>query len=187
MAASVLRAHAAHFVVFGLPVLALVLVVGWQEARARWAPRDGSEESEPPLEPRSVGLRTAGWGLFFAAFVHAFVMPAHFRASVLYGVFFALLAIIQIVCAWYIARHPDRRFVRAVAISSASVLVLWLVTRTTGLPIGPTPWRPEGFGAADEISSALEALTVWGCWIALHPHAHSTHRHIDGSRSAVAR
>jgi hypothetical protein len=64
------------------------------------------------------------------------------------------------------------------------VVILWIVTRTTGIPLGPTPWRPEAYGAADEISSALEALTVWGCWIALHP---TPARHGIGSRSAVAR
>ncbi|HEX4490961.1 MAG TPA: hypothetical protein VH914_07125 [Acidimicrobiia bacterium] len=182
MAVSVFRAHAAHFVVFGLPMLALVGAIGWQELRARWTPHTATA---PAPEPGSVGLRTAAWGLVIAAFIHAFVVPAHFRASALYGAFFTVLAVVQVACAWRIAGTPGRALVRAIAISSACVVVLWLVSRTTGLPVGPTPWRPEGFGAADEISSALEALTVWGCWIALHPLA--ARRGIEGSRSVVAR
>jgi hypothetical protein len=181
MGVSVVRAHAAHFVVFGLPVLALVFTVGWQELRARWTPPERA--AEPAPERGSVGLRTAAWGLLVAALIHAFVIPAHFRASALYGAFFTALALVQIACACWIVRQPSRRFVRAVAISSASVVVLWVVSRTTGLPIGPTPWRPEGYGAADEISSALEAVTMWGCWIALHA---EPVRH-QGARSAVAR
>jgi hypothetical protein len=183
MAVSVFRAHAAHFVVFGLPVLALVIAIGWQEVRAR-APQRRAP-SAPPPEPGSVGLRTAGWALFFAAFIHAFVMPAHFRASILYGVFFTVLALVQFACAWWIARRPSRNFVRAVAISSACVVVLWVVTRTIGIPLGPTPWQAERYGAADEISSALEALTVWGCWIAMHPQP--MRQRIGESRSVVAR
>jgi hypothetical protein len=167
MAVSVVRAHAAHVVVFGLPVIALVGAVGRQELRARSAARPRTEAR--PLDPGSVGLRTAGWALLVAALVHGFVIPAHYRASMLYGLFFTVLALVQISCAWWIVRRPGRAFVRAVAISSACVIVLWVVTRTTGIPVGPTPWRAEGFGAADEISSALEAVTMWGCWIALHP------------------
>jgi hypothetical protein len=182
MAVTVFRAHAAHFVVFGLPVVALVFAIGWQEVRARWVPRERIPESPP--EPRSLGLRTAGWGLLVAALIHAFVIPAHFRASGLYGAFFTVLALVQIACAAWIVRRPSRGFVRAVAVSSACVVGLWIVTRTTGIPIGPTPWRAEGYGAADEISSALEALTVWGCWIALHP---EPVRPVTRSRSVVAR
>lgn len=182
-AASVFGTHAAHFVVFGVPVLALVGAVGWQELRARRPPRRAA--AEPAPEPRSIALRTAAWGLVLAALVHTIVTPAHFRASVLYGVFFTALALVQVSCARSIARHPSRGFVRAVAISSACVIVLWVVSRTTGLPIGPTPWRAEGLSAADEISSAAEALTVWGCWMALHPHP--TPRRIAASRSAAPR
>jgi hypothetical protein len=185
MAVSVFRAHAAHFVVFGLPVVALLASVGWQEARARLRMRAGAvaDLAEPPPEPGSVGLRTAAWGLAVAALIHAFVIPAHFHAFVLYGVFFTVLALAQVACAGWIARHPSRRFVLAVAISSACVVVLWIVSRTTGLPVGPTPWHREGFGAADEISSAVEALAAWGCWIALHPQP-MRHR-VTGPRTAA--
>jgi len=183
-AVSVFRAHAAHFVVFGLPVAVLVASVGWQELRAR-RPAAPPRPAEPAPEPGSIALHTAAWGLVLAALVHAIVIPEHFREYVLYGVFFSALAAVQLACAWWIARRPQRRFVRAVAISSACVVGLWIVSRTTGLPIGPTPWRPEGFGAADEISSAAEALTVWGCWMALHPH--SARREVSRSSSVVAR
>lgn len=42
--------------------------------------------------------------------------------------------------------------------------MVWAISRTTGLPVGPAPWRPEPVGAIDSIATADEltlALLVW--------------------------
>jgi hypothetical protein len=185
-AASVFRTHAAHFIVFGLPVVALVATVGGQELRARMRARDGraheprasepcaldaTREAERALDRGSVGLWVATGGLAVSALVHASVIREHFHEYVLFGVFFTLLFLAQGAIAVLIAFRPARATVRAVALASAWVVVLWLVSRTTGLPFGPEVWEPERYGALDAVASAAELLTVIGCLAALYPHA----------------
>jgi hypothetical protein len=41
---------------------------------------------------------------------------------------------------------------------SVLVVALWVISRTSGLPIGPAPWRPEPMGLIDALASADEAL-----------------------------
>jgi hypothetical protein len=171
-AVSVLRAHAAHFVVFGLPVAALVGTVGFQELRSRVRgaatdPAMGRWRRELPLDRTSIGLRLASVGLLASALIHASVIREHFGEYVLYGVFFSLLSAVQALVGVWIAFRPSRRLLRAVALTSVWVVVLWVVSRTTGLPIGPEPWRPEAWGALDVAASCAELVTAIGCWSAL--------------------
>ena len=49
---------------------------------------------------------------------------------------------------------------RLFAATNAAVIGLWLLTRTTGLPVGPEPWEAEAVGTADLLCSALEAVLV---------------------------
>jgi hypothetical protein len=192
VAVSVFRAHAAHFIVFGLPVIALVATVGWQELRTRWTTRGGrhGSGSDPqrsgaarPLDRESIGLRLASVGLFVSALLHASVIREHFREYFLYGMFFTLLATAQAVLGMRIAVRPKRATVRAVAATSVWVVVLWLASRTTGLPIGPEPWRPEAYGAFDVAASCAELVTAIGCWSALHHWSMS--RRVVGRTSVV--
>jgi hypothetical protein len=37
-------------------------------------------------------------------------------------------------------------------------VLLWIVSRTVGLPIGPERWTPESVGAIDSIASADELV-----------------------------
>jgi hypothetical protein len=50
----------------------------------------------------------------------------------------------------------SRRF----AALNAAVILLWLVSRTIGLPVGPEPWQAEAVGTADLVCSGLEAAVV---------------------------
>ena len=177
VSALVLRGHLVHFVVFGLPVAWLVGAVGLQEIRGRREERAAAGAGPTPvprtmssaerLDGRSAGLRMAACGLLAAAAVHAFVIPEHFREFVLYGVFFTALSAAQVVVAAIVTFRPDRRTVRWVAIGSAWVVVLWLVSRTSGVPIGPEPWQPEAFTRLDIAATCAELLTLAGCLLQL--------------------
>jgi hypothetical protein len=191
LSASLLRSHGAHFVVFGLPVAVLVSTVGWQELRGRLRERaDARAGAESPVRrPRPTsdlptdGLWVAAAGLVAAAAIHATVITEHFREYVLFGVFFVALAIAQFWLAAVLVRHPDRRTVRYVAVASVWVVALWVVSRTTGLPIGPEPWRPEAFGGLDIASSCAELITAVGClthlWL-VRDHRRLPARHLTG-------
>src|SRR6202035_4368278 len=98
----------------------------------------------------------AGIGLVTAAVVHSLVAPQHFRVSLAYGLFFVAVTITQALFALILFRRPDGRTVRWVALSSAALVLLWLMSRTTGLPVGPEPWRTESFGAFDVLASVAE-------------------------------
>jgi|tagenome__1003787_1003787.scaffolds.fasta_scaffold20985802_5 hypothetical protein len=166
LSTSVWRGHAAHFLVFGVPILALAAAVGWQEIRARLQETSARTDVDEPVQASELGaygLVIAGAGLAVAAGLHAAVISEHFRESTLYGSFFTILAIAQCWLAVVVLRRPGKPVVRCVAWSSVWIVALWIVTRTTGLPIGPEPWQPEAFGAFDIASSAAEIVTIAGC------------------------
>jgi hypothetical protein len=161
--AVVWRGHLAHLVIFGIPVAGLVAAVGWQEIRGRYGKRDPWDS----IGRRSAGLRVAAAGLVAAAVIHAVAIPEHFREYWLYGAFFVALTAAQLLLAVVVTFRPERRTVQFIAVGSVSILALWLITRTGGLPVGPEPWRPESFGDLDIAASCAELATSLGCLVHL--------------------
>ena len=93
-----------------------------------------------------------------AGLIHIVAAVDHLEEYTLYALFFAVLALAQF--AWGIALYQSqtRKLMMIGAVTSMLVVTLWLASRTTGLPIGPTPWSPEPVGAIDTIASADEFL-----------------------------
>lgn len=110
--------------------------------------------------PRSVANR--GWrqGVALAsgcaATVHLAVMPPHFAQSAWYGAFFLVAAASQLVYAAAVLVRPTRRLLLAGTVGCGAVVVLWLLTRTIGVPIGPARGATEPFGLLDVLASAAE-------------------------------
>jgi hypothetical protein len=153
------QGHAVHLLVFGLPVAGLVATICWQELRGRRSP-----SVESPLRHRaSPGVRVAVIGLAVAAVVHLTVIREHFREDALYGCFFVALAAAQCGLALLLTLRPERGTMRSVAVMSGCVVALWLVSRTTGLPLGPEPWQAEAFGKFDVLATCAEIVTALGC------------------------
>jgi hypothetical protein len=101
------------------------------------------------------------WG---AALIHISAAIGHVHESGLYVLFFALLAPTQLAWGFLVCRRSTRELLLAGAALSLLVGAVWLMSRTTGLPVGPEPWRPEAVGAVDAIATADElalALLVW--------------------------
>jgi hypothetical protein len=103
----------------------------------------------------AVALLSAGAGA-----IHAAVIEDHLREWWLYGTFFAVAATLQFLGTVLILRRPSRPILIAAAVANGVVVVLWFVTRITGLPVGPEPWTPERFGALDVVASIFEVLLV---------------------------
>lgn len=101
----------------------------------------------------SAALLTLG-----AAFIHLAVAPEHLREYVPFGVFFLTVGSAQIILAVELAVRPTRRLAGLMAAGSLALVGLWFVSRTIGLPIGPTPGQPEGVGLTDIICNILE---IW--------------------------
>ena len=101
--------------------------------------------------------------LFFsAALIHLSAAVGHAGESPLYAVLFNLLALVQHGGGVVLLRsaRPQRSLLLAGAVLCAGVLGVWLLSRTTGLPLGPTPGRAEAVGPLDVLASIDELAVV---------------------------
>jgi hypothetical protein len=80
---------------------------------------------------------------------------------VLFGLFFAIVAPLQIAWAGLVHRAPAaRRLLAAGAVGNAAVVVVWLVSRTVGLPFGPERLQAEAIGFKDVLATYAEVMIV---------------------------
>ncbi|MGQ0669308.1 MAG: hypothetical protein ACT4PO_06510, partial [Actinomycetota bacterium] len=81
-----------------------------------------------------------------AAAIHLAVVEDHFEEYVLFGVFFVAVGAMQALWAVLILAKPSKWVYITGLVGNAGIVVLWVVSRTTGLPIGPEPGSPEAAG-----------------------------------------
>jgi hypothetical protein len=106
----------------------------------------------------AVGL---SWG---AALIHVQAAFWHIHEYTPFAIAFALLAAAQFAWGAAVYRLPARWLIGTGAVMSFAVAGVWIASRTSGLPIGPKPWKPEPLGLADVIATADEAVL---CFLAL--------------------
>ena len=96
-----------------------------------------------------------------AAIVHFAYAPAHFDHTTSHGAFFAVVGWAQLLLAGALAfKAPPTRLWLAVAVGlNSAVVVVWLVSRTVGVP-GESTAEPAGF--PDVLSTILEVVAVAG-------------------------
>ena len=120
---------------------------------------------------RETGSGSAGWRVapvhaalavtsLAAAGIHFAVMGEHFEEYFLFGLFFSLLGWFQGLWALGIVVSPSRRMLVAGLGVNALVVVIWVVSRTSGLPFGPEPGAPEPVAFLDVLSTLLELVIV---------------------------
>jgi hypothetical protein len=127
----------------------------------------------------------SGWLSLAAGAVHAMAGPEHLAEWWAYGLFFFGAAAFQVAYGlllltqgiegwggWPAVR--GRVYAAGIAFTGAVILV-WAVSRTVGVPVGPEAFEPEGVGPLDLASKALEAALLialgrlW--WLAARPAA----------------
>lgn len=96
--------------------------------------------------------------------IHVVAAVEHVDVDVMLSAFFGLVGIGQVAAAWWLFRKPeDRRALTLAAAGSVVVSLLWVFSRTTGIPFGPEPGR-AAVGVADTITTlqqfALAAIVV---------------------------
>ncbi len=120
--------------------------------------------SSGPLakQPTRSGVRALSAALLAlgAGFIHLGVAPEHLREYLPFGVFFAAIGSTQIVLAASLTSRPTRGLAAILAGLHVALIALWYVSRTSGLPIGPTPGQPETIGLADILCTAMELLSL---------------------------
>jgi hypothetical protein len=120
---------------------------------------------------RTGPLRALGWPQATlatlsagAGAIHLAVASEHYAVYPLYGVFFIVLGISQVAWACVAISGASRALMLAAALN-LFVVAVWVVSRTTGMPIGPEPGAPESVGLPDVVATAFEmALGGCGLW-----------------------
>lgn len=116
----------------------------------------------PDLIRNGVALLSAG-----AAGMHFAVAQAHFEEYWLFGAFFVGLGWFQALWAILVVATPHRLVYLLGALANGATVVLWAITRTTGIPVGPNAGEPEAAEFIDILSTAFEVLVVVGCVLLL--------------------
>jgi hypothetical protein len=104
-----------------------------------------------------------------AALIHLWVIPEHFEEWWGYGAFFLISAVAQGAYSGALLRWPRRPLLLLGIGGNASIIVLYLLTRTVGIPLfGPHAGEVEGVGVADLFATTSElALVVALLWVLL--------------------
>jgi hypothetical protein len=106
-------------------------------------------------------LRTAAVAtLFGAQAIHVRAMLQHWPLWRAAGLFFFVVAVAEGGIGAWLALEPSARAARIAVALSFVTMIVWAVSRTVGLPIGPHPWIAEPTTAPDAIATGLEMLTA---------------------------
>src|SRR3954451_24302265 len=127
---------------------------------------------DAPLTPidraRRLRVQLVACGSLLAGVVHLGVCPEHFHEATLFGLFFAVVATLQLVWAGLIINRPRRWLLAVGAIGQFMAVSVWVLSRTFGLPIGPERWEPEAVGALDVVTSVIEvAVALVALWVVI--------------------
>lgn len=114
-----------------------------------------------------------------AAAIHLAVAPDHLVEYVPFGLFFISLALAQVALVVMTVLRPSQRLFIVAALGTLAVMLIWLISHTTGLPFGPNPGQPEEMAVADVLCTVLGGVAVLlFAWLALdpRPQRRSSHR-----------
>lgn len=100
-----------------------------------------------------------------AGVIHLVFGPEHIEEYRPLGIGFLAAGVLQIVWAGAMAAGGSRRLLQIGGWGSLAFVGVYLMSRTTGLPLGPEAFEPEAFGAADLLCCALEVPVVMAAFL----------------------
>ncbi|AQT78086.1 hypothetical protein B1R94_00790 [Mycolicibacterium litorale] len=118
---------------------------------------NAESRTDGQLAARCAAIASVG-----AAAIHAVVAPAHWEHWWPSGVFFASVALLQLVWAILAWSEPAVSVLAAGILANAGVIALWVHSRTVGAPIGPGAGAPEAIDAAGICVLLLQFYVVMG-------------------------
>lgn len=158
-------------------------------------PAPGPGRLRQPHLPRAAGARpvpagplalAAATGSGLAALVHASVVGPHLEESRLYAGALGAMAAAQVGWALAAVASPSPSVARAGAALNAAIVLIWGLSRTAGLPVGPHPWRPEAAGVLDLTATGSEAVAVSGALaLARSGGPHGRQPHLGAGRTLL--
>jgi hypothetical protein len=102
-----------------------------------------------------------------AAAIHFSVAGEHLSVWWLHGMFFVAVAWAQALFAVLLLVRPTPLILKAGIAGNAAVIVTWAISRTVGIPIGPTAGLPEIAGLEDVTATVFQVILVSGCYALL--------------------
>jgi hypothetical protein len=98
--------------------------------------------------------------------IHFAVAGEHFAEYWLFGAFMLVTGWLQAAWSVGVVVRPWRWLLWSGAVLNAGVIGIYIVTRTVGDVVGPTPHDVEPLGFGDGLCTVLEAVVVVGClWL----------------------
>lgn len=95
-----------------------------------------------------------------AAVVHFAVIAQHWDEWWLTGMFFSVVALFQLAWALLVVLRPSFLVYLSGAVVNTLVVVTWIVSRTSGVPVGPEAGEAEPVGFPDLLATAFEVLLI---------------------------
>jgi hypothetical protein len=113
-----------------------------------------------------LAARIAAIASLGAAVIHFAVVPTHWREWVPSGIFFASIAVCQLIWAFCVMVRPGAAVLAVGILANLGSVALWVLSRTAGAPFGPQAGEPEVVQAAGIFALMLECYVVMGAaWL----------------------
>lgn len=96
-------------------------------------------------------------GLVGATVIHGTVVAHHFQQWPAAGIFFLVLQVVEVSLALAAVYAWNPRTAQLVVVTGFATVLVWLLSRTLGMPIGPASFQlPEPVGVPDLACCLLE-------------------------------
>ncbi|CAN7303662.1 hypothetical protein [Mycolicibacterium frederiksbergense] len=133
---------------------------GWRCHPGWVAPRT-AKKTDSRLAARLAALASLG-----AAVIHFAVVPTHWQEWMPAGVFFASIALFQLLWARLVLARSTTPVLAAGIMLNLGAIALWALSRTAGAPFGPHAGEAELVQAADLCALLLQIYVVMGAsWV----------------------
>ncbi len=92
----------------------------------------------------------------FAGYIHVAYVDSHLQEWWAYGAFFIAAANLQVIFAALLVRWPRRWLPYAGIAGNLAIISMYVITRTSGIPLGPHSRVVENAGATDWLTTAAQ-------------------------------